>query len=107
MALMMIMYFIGGSGFDKTWPKHSCVAFFLSFSVISTLLVSPYLLAWMALALGNFYEIFVSNNVHQNSVGYNLIMNFIPPLLAMIYSAFQGIIIIPKFQSCIKRMKGF
>ena len=110
MALMMIMYFIGGSGFDTTWPRHSFAAFFLSLLVIFTFIVSPYLLAWMALALGNSWdlsEIFGSNNVHQNSVGYNLIMYFIPPLLAMIYCAFHSIILIPKFQSIIKRMKGF
>ena len=109
MALMMCMYFIGGSGFDKTWPKHSFAAFFLSLLVIFTFIVSPYLLAWMALALGNSWdlsEIFGSNNVHQNSVGHNLILSF-TPLLAMIYCAFHSIILIPKFQSIIKRMKGF
>ena len=110
MALMMCMYFIAGSGFDTTWPKHACAAHFLSLSVIFTLIVSPYLLVCMALALGNSWdlsEIIGSNNVHQNSVGYYLIMYFIPPLLAMIYCAFHSIIVIPKFQSIIKRMKGF
>ena len=115
MALMMCMYFTGGrSGFDTTWPKHARVAFFLGFLVFYTLLVSPYLLACMALALGNswdFIEIFEkflwSKNEHQNSVGYYLTRCFIPPLLAAIYVAYFGIIIIPKIQSYIRRMKGF
>ena len=109
MALMMCMYFTGGSSFGTTWPKHSWAAFFLSFLVFFTLLVSPYLLVGMALALGNSWDLsekFGSNDVHQNSVGHNLILSF-TPLLAMIYCAFHSIIVIPKFQSIIKRMKGF
>ena len=103
MALMMCLYFFAGTGFSETWPKHSLAALFL-FMLVQISLLSPYLLVFTGLV--KFFEMFESNNVHENSVGYILIRTFILPLLAVIFAAFNGIIIVPKFQSCLKYMKG-